>query len=132
MANRPDNAVFTVNAVTWTPYAETINMSRDREQIETPTHEDPEAVLYTDDAATFQVDGPWTITFDAYGGVLFEDPDTDLTVIYGPLGSTATYPKYTATDARPTGYKISCPANGVLKLSYTLRARTGVTRSTYS
>ena len=132
MANRPDNAVFTVNAVTWTPYAETINMSRDREQIETPTHEDPEAVLYTDDAATFQVDGPWTITFDAYGGVLFEDPDTDLTVIYGPLGSTATYPKYTATDARPTGYKISCPANSVLKLSYTLRARTGVTRSTYS
>lgn len=132
MANRPDNAVFTVNAVTWTPYAETINMQRDREQIETPTHEDPEAVLYTDDAATFQVEGPWSMTFDGYGGVLFEDPDTDLTVIYGPLGSTPTYPKYTATDARPVSYKISSPANGFIKLSYQLRARTGVTRSTYT
>ena len=132
MANRPDNAIFTVNSVTWTPYAETINMQRDREQVETPTHEDPTAVLYTDDGATFQVEGPWSMTFDGYGGVLFEDPDTDLTVIYAPLGNTPTYPKYTATDARPTGYKISSPANGAIKLSYTLRARSGVTRTTYA
>ena len=131
MANRPTNAIFTVNSVTWTPYAEQIQMQRNREEIETPTHEDPEAILLADDGATFTVSGPWSMTFDGYGGVLFEDPDTDRTVIYSPLGNTATYPRYTATDCRPISYKISCPAKGVVKLDYSLRSRAGITRTTY-